>query len=133
MNSIRSYHDPENNVAPSPNTLYENISVLDYKTRFKDAGNAHLLLDVRTVEEFEEARIPGAVNVPLDQLQDSIDDVLGAAGGAPVVVVCRTGVRSIMGATILRYCGLNNVAIYNLETGTQGWARERLPLDSGPI
>ena len=109
--------------------LYDDITVEDYKARFKDSDTPHLLLDVRTPEEFAEARIPGSVNIPLDELTARVEDVSSAASGQPVVLVCRTGARSAMGAQFLRMVGLNNLELYNLDTGVVGWAQQRLPLD----
>lgn len=111
--------------------VYENINTEDYKTRFFD-GESHLLLDVRTVEEFEQARIPGSVNIPLDELSTRVSEIQSAAGDQPIVVVCRTGVRSIMGAQILRTSGITNEGLYNLTRGVVGWAMNRWPLDAGP-
>lgn len=118
-------------IPPNPSG-YENLSVDDYKAHFRDSDQPHLLLDVRTVLEFEQARIPGAWNIPLDELSDRVSEVVAAANEHPVIIVCRTGVRSIMGAQILRYAGVNDLALYNLERGTVGWASQRWPLDSGP-
>ena len=112
--------------------VYEDITVGDYKSRFKDDDTPHLLLDVRTVEEFEEVRIPGAVNIPLDELSERISDVTASAGDNPIVVVCRSGMRSIMGAQILRYGGLKDQEILNLDTGTVGWVKQKLPTEDGP-
>jgi rhodanese-related sulfurtransferase len=110
--------------------IYEDLTVDNYKTRFKDSAAAHLLLDVRTEEEYREARIPGAVNIPLDELYDRVDDVTQAAGDSPIVIVCRSGNRSIMAAQILRFGGLQGAAIYNLDTGTRGWADKQYPLEN---
>jgi rhodanese-related sulfurtransferase len=111
---------------------FEDINVQDYRDRFYDSRQPHLLLDVRTVEEFEEARVPGAVNVPLDELPGRVAEISQIAGDTPIVVVCRSGHRSIMAAQILRFSGLTTMDIYNLDTGTLGWARHRGPLDRGP-
>ena len=115
----------------SPTSPFEELSVEDYKTRFYDNGNGHFLLDVRTEDEFAEARIPGAINIPLDELQGRADEVEDAAGGNPVVIVCRTGQRSMMGAQILRYAGVDDLIFYNLSTGTVGWAQHDWPLERG--
>lgn len=111
--------------------MYEDLSVEDYKTRFKDGEKAHLLLDVRTVEEFEEARMPDALNIPLDELEARTDEITQAAGEDPIVLVCRSGVRSIMGAQMLRYAGLKDLTLYNLDSGVIGWARSGYPLERG--
>ena len=111
--------------------MYEDLSVEDYKARFKDGEEAHLLLDVRTVKEFEEARIADALNIPLDELQERTAEVTDAAGDNPIVLVCRSGVRSIMGAQMLRYAGLKDLHLYNLDSGVMGWAQNGYPLERG--
>jgi len=110
--------------------MYEDITIEGYKATFKDEAKPHLLLDVRTEEEYAEFHIPGAVNIPLNELADRIDEVEDAAGENPIVTVCKTGVRSIMGAQTLYMAGLDETPIYNLEEGTKGWAQRRLPLES---
>lgn len=55
------------------------------------------LIDARTAEEFEAAHVAGAVNVPVDALDDSLER-LPADRAAPIVIYCRTGRR----ATALR-------------------------------
>ncbi len=111
--------------------MYENITVEDYKARFKDGEETHVLLDVRTTEEFEQARIPGAINIPLDELEARVDEVTETANDTPVVLVCRSGVRSIMGAKALYTAGVKSLDLYNIDTGTLGWAQQGLPLDRG--
>lgn len=111
--------------------MYQDITVEAYKTAYKDRHTPHLLLDVRTTEEFHEARIPGAYHIPLDELQARIHEVSEHAGTTPIVVVCRSGVRSIMGAQILRMAGIQANEIFNLDTGTLGWAQHNLPLERG--
>lgn len=110
--------------------LYIPLDVTTYKARFKDGGEGHLLLDVRTVEEFEEVRIPGAVNIPLDELSDRAAEV---PVDQPIVLVCRSGVRSIMGAQLLRFAGLQAVQLFNLEGGTQVWVRHGWGTESGEV
>lgn len=114
---------------------YEDIDVETYKTRFRDEDTPHVLVDVRTEEEFETIRIPGAINIPLDELQERVDDVVVTADGAPVVLVCQTGVRSIFAAQIIRFAGIrpDDLTLYNLDTGTMGWMRQRWPLERGPV
>ncbi|MEQ8672441.1 MAG: rhodanese-like domain-containing protein [Aggregatilineales bacterium] len=111
--------------------MYENFSIADYKAQFVDEPQAHFLLDVRTVEEFEQARIAGAVNIPLDDLEDRMDEIEEAAGDNPIVLVCRSGVRSVMGAQKLFYAGMDEQRLINLDSGVMGWAKQGLPLEQG--
>ena len=112
-------------------SIYKEINPEDYKDRFADGGEDHLLLDVRTVEEYEEIRIPGAVNIPLDEVTTRLDEITEAAGDKPIVLVCRSGGRSAMAAQALRGSGVTDIELYNLETGTMGWAKQKFPTEEG--
>jgi len=50
------------------------------------------LVDVRTEGEVAEVSVPGAINIPLDQVPANLDQFKNAEG--PVVVFCRSGARS---------------------------------------
>ena len=58
------------------------------------------LLDVRSVMEFEENHIPGAINIPLDTIEANIKQI--ASMEKPIVVYCLSGGRSGMAAGILQ-------------------------------
>ena len=73
----------------------------------------------------EQGRIPGAVNIPLDELGDRLAEI---PKDVPVVVGCAHGVRSIYGSQIIRFSGIPEV--YNLEGGTMAWWMRHLPLES---
>lgn len=60
------------------------------------------LLDVRSAEEFAEAAIPGAVNIPLDDLRDRSAEV---PRDRPVVAYCSIGVRSYVATRLLLNLG----------------------------
>jgi rhodanese-related sulfurtransferase len=72
-----------------------------------DRGEALVLLDVRRPDEWEKARIPGAVLIPLHELGDRIDE-LAEQQRSRVVVYCHHGARSLRGAAILRQYGFTN-------------------------
>ena len=61
-----------------------------------------LLLDVRTVGEYEARHLDGARLIPVDELAARIDEV---PRDHPVVVYCRSGGRSGRAAQILRGAG----------------------------
>ena len=73
------------------------------------------VLDVREPDEFAEAHVPGAVLIPLGQLEDRIDEV---EDGSRVFVICRSGARSLKGADILEANGIDCVSVAG---GTLGW------------
>ena len=81
-----------------------------YQEQFLDAGAAHQLIDVRTAEEYATGHIPGAVNIPLQELGQRLNEV---AADQPLVLYCRSGNRSASAATLL--IGRGYTGIYNRE------------------
>lgn len=79
-----------------------------------DSNEDFLLLDIRDKEEFEERFIPKAVNIPLNKLLFSIDDI-EEYKDKNVIVYCRSGHRSITACNLLSMEGFKN--LYNLEKG----------------
>ena len=65
-----------------------------------------VLIDARTPEEYAFGTIPGAVNVPLDELRDRLSDV---PKDRPVVVFCAVGLRGYLAQRILLGRGYRNV------------------------
>jgi len=76
------------------------------------------VIDVRCAAEFdgELGHIDGARLLPLDELRARASEI---KDDRPVIVVCQTGKRSAMGASILRKAGLTRVA--NLAGGMVRW------------
>jgi rhodanese-related sulfurtransferase len=70
---------------------------------------ALVLIDCRTQEEWDTARIAGAELIPLDQIMARVDDIrdLAEHEGAVVAVHCHHGVRSLRAALALRQLGIN--------------------------
>ncbi|RAL22273.1 rhodanese-like domain-containing protein [Lujinxingia litoralis] len=66
-----------------------------------------LLLDVRTPAEFNERHIPGALNIPLQELQARQGELPEQA--RPIVVYCRSGNRSSQARNYLRSQGFEQV------------------------
>lgn len=84
------------------------------------------VLDVRSAAEFdgELGHIEGAELIPLDELRDRLSEV---KADKPIVVVCQTGKRSGMGASILQKAGITRAA--NLAGGMVRWRDLRLPVE----
>ncbi len=101
-----------------------------------DEGATPLLLDVREPAEFARLRIPGSVNVPRGVLEaqsewDYDETVPELAGNhkREIVVVCRSGKRSVLAADVLQAMGYTNVI--SLKLGVRGWNDAELPLEDG--
>ncbi len=82
-----------------------------------DRGAVPQLIDVRTPAEFAEGHVPGAKNIPLDQLDARLSE-LGSAE-AEVYVICRSGARSMRASDTLAERGLRPV---NVRGGTLAWS-----------
>ncbi|MDP2182544.1 MAG: rhodanese-like domain-containing protein [Actinomycetota bacterium] len=74
------------------------------------------VLDVRTAGEFAAGHVPGAVNIPIDQLSTG----LGALDNSkPVAVYCATGARSSQALSVLQAAGF--ATVYHLAQGILTW------------
>ena len=68
--------------------------------------NEVMLIDTRTPEEFSFGSIPGAINMPLDDLRDRMSEV---PTSKPVVLFCAVGLRGYLAQRILMGNGYRNV------------------------
>lgn len=73
-----------------------------------------LLLDVRQPFEFEEISLQNALLIPLGELHQRLDEIIGYRH-KPIVVYCKAGVRSMAACKILEEDGFLN--LYNLNEG----------------
>lgn len=81
-----------------------------------DRGAVSLLIDVRTPGEFAGGHVPGAKNLPLDELDGRVGE-LGPAG-AEVYVICQSGGRSARAGSALVARGYRPV---DVRGGTSAW------------
>ncbi len=65
------------------------------------------LVDVRTREEYRAGHLPGAVNIPVQELGSRVDEL--EPRGTPIVVYCRSGRRSATARAQLVRAGFTNV------------------------
>ncbi len=87
-----------------------------------------LTVDVREPDEYVGGHVPGARNIPLDQLGRHTDDLVREAAGAPVFVVCASGNRSKAGAGLLGQAGADARSVAG---GTGGWMKAGNPVVAG--
>jgi len=65
------------------------------------------LVDVRTPEEFHMSQLPGAINIPLQDIDSLSESKLDKS--RPIIVFCRSGQRSHMAMQILMSQGFTDV------------------------
>ncbi len=78
-------------------------------------------------EEYASGHIPGAVNVPFDQVVQRIAEVDGSHG---VALYCMVGPRARKGESALLAAGYEQV--FHLEGGLAAWQAAGLPVEGTP-
>ena len=91
--------------------LYETI---DTNKANEILNNGAVLIDVRTVEEFNREHIPNAINIPLDQI-----DTIDLDKNTTIIVYCQTGVRSK--EAVEKMVDMGYTSLYNLDGGLLNW------------
>jgi hydroxyacylglutathione hydrolase len=82
------------------------------------------ILDVRSDKEVAQGEIPNAHHIHITQLPLRVDEV---PADRPVHIFCGSGLRSMIGASLLRRAGRENVAV--ILGGLAGWNSVSCPLE----
>ncbi len=88
-----------------------------------------LLVDVRTVDEYVEGHIEGAINIPLTEITDHLDML--PALDQPMVIYCGSGHRSVMAMAVFNLLGYVNAR--SMLGGVKAWTSAELPLTTDEI
>ena len=75
-----------------------------------------IILDVRTQEEYDSDHIEGAILIPVDELENRLDEL---SKNDELLVYCRTGNRSTNAVNILQANGFTK--IFHMKDGITGW------------
>lgn len=103
------------------NALASTVSVNE---AYDLAQKGAFVLDVRTVEEWNEFHAPGTTLIPLDQLASRLNEV---PRDRQIVVICRSGNRSQQGRDILLNAGLAQVT--SMTGGLNEWRANGFPIE----
>lgn len=116
-------------------TEVREIMPWDLEERLR-ANPGLLVIDVREPHEFHAMHIPGSMNVPRGILESACEwdyeetvPELVRARARELVVVCRSGYRSILSAHAMQVLGYQDVV--SLQTGLRGWKDYEQPLVDG--
>lgn len=90
--------------------------------------DAPTIVDVRTPAEFAAEHLAGAVNIPLDLVQQHADEI-GRAATGEVLLVCRTDNRATQAANLL--APTLGERTHVLTGGMSGWAEKGGPVEQG--
>ncbi|MDJ0511625.1 MAG: molybdopterin-synthase adenylyltransferase MoeB [Crocosphaera sp.] len=99
------------------------ISVSELKDLMDHGADAFVLIDVRNVNEYEIARIPGSVLVPLPEIEQGpgVDKVKELAKQHRLIAHCKMGGRSAKALKILQEAGVEGT---NVKGGITAWSQE---------
>lgn len=99
------------------------MSVQELKQLLDSGAEDILLLDVRNPEEYEIARIPGSVLIPLPEIENGsgLEKVRKLLNGHRLIAHCKMGGRSAKALAILKDAGINGI---NVKGGIRAWSRE---------
>lgn len=95
----------------------------EYNKRFVEKTESHILIDLRTADEYHSGHIAGAVNIPLESLVARLNEILR---DRPVIVYCRSGARSNAAVSTLSNAGYGEV--YDLGS-YMSWVAQGYPTE----
>ena len=78
-------------------------------------------IDVREPGEYKSGHVPGFRNVPLGQIKNRLDEL---PKEAEVVLMCRSGARSMMAAKLLKKNGYQKIV--NVSGGISQWTGKQV-------
>tara|TARA_B100000963_G_scaffold301275_1_gene273910 strand:+ start:426 stop:746 length:321 start_codon:yes stop_codon:yes gene_type:complete len=92
-----------------------------------DSDQKQIILDVRTLEEFEEKSIPGAILANILEPSEFMEVVEKLEKNSRIFVYCRSGIRSQKACNILDQLGFKET--FNLNGGILEWEKFKKLLD----
>lgn len=93
-------------------------------------GHPALVLDVRSAEEYHAGHVPGAVNIPHDEVEAALPR-LEPFRSREVVVYCRSGRRAALALAVLGKAGFTTLE--HLAGDMQEWTAAGLPVDTADV
>ncbi len=97
------------------NILLSRLKVF-YWNELDNLGPADVLLDVRRFDEYDAGKIPGAINIPLDEIRGRLGEI---PKDKNIYIYCEAGLRGYLVQRILKQNGYRHVS--NLSGGYNLW------------
>jgi sulfur-carrier protein adenylyltransferase/sulfurtransferase len=104
-------------------SMLTEMTVTELKALIDSGANDFVLIDVRNPNEYDIAKIPGSVLIPLPDIEQGkgIEQVKAALNGHRLIAHCKMGGRSAKALAILQEAGIEGT---NVKGGIQAWSRE---------
>ncbi|WP_409254190.1 sulfurtransferase TusA family protein [Bacillus sp. SCS-153A] len=113
---LKHYLRKASEAEEQPEKKYEDVISLDDLVKKLEGEEKVTVLDVREPAEYAFGHIPGAINIPLGELEQRFEEI---EGKDDLHVICRTGSRSDLASQLLTDKGLKNVK--NVVPGMTEW------------
>lgn len=84
-----------------------------------------VLLDVRTSREYEKGRIAGSINLPVDKIQEEVQEIIPDKDKL-IYVYCLSGSRSVLAVDAMIKCGYKKV--FDVKSGLLAWRVSSFPV-----
>ncbi|MGK7875747.1 MAG: molybdopterin-synthase adenylyltransferase MoeB [Xenococcaceae cyanobacterium] len=99
------------------------MTVQELKELLDSDKDGYVLVDVRNTNEYEIAKIPGSVLVPLPEIEQGsgVEKIKQIVNGHRLIAHCKMGGRSAKALAILKEAGIEGT---NLKGGIIAWSRE---------
>ena len=109
--------------AEAEKTTVSEMTVQELKKLLDSNAEDFVLLDVRNPNEYQIAKIPGSVLIPLSDIESgvSVDKIKELVNGHRLIAHCKLGGRSAKALAILENAGIKGI---NLKGGIQAWSQE---------
>jgi NADPH-dependent 2,4-dienoyl-CoA reductase/sulfur reductase-like enzyme/rhodanese-related sulfurtransferase len=111
-----SAKDPVNMAAFAAENILQKRSVVFYWNEFDKITTDDMLIDVRTVNEYQAGKIMEATNIPVDELRGRLKEI---PKDKRIFIYCHGGLRGYLAQRILMQHGYTNT--FNLSGGYQLW------------
>ncbi|CCI37388.1 MULTISPECIES: molybdopterin-synthase adenylyltransferase MoeB [Microcystis] len=99
------------------------MTVVELKTLLDSNANDYVLIDVRNPNEYQIAKIPNSVLIPLPDIENgsAIPKIKELVNGYRLIAHCKMGGRSAKALAILKDAGIEGI---NVKGGISAWSRE---------
>lgn len=119
-NSTTSQENSDSPKETPAEPVAKDISIEESKKLINE-GEVTLILDVRNEDEFAEGHLKNSIQIPVDELKESLGDIEKFKDEL-VLVYCKTGNRSADAIDILKENGFTNLV--HMKDGISKWDGE---------
>jgi sulfur-carrier protein adenylyltransferase/sulfurtransferase len=104
-------------------SMLTEMTVTELKQLIDSGAKDFVIIDVRNPNEYDIAKIPGSILIPLPDIEQGkgIEQVKAALNGHRLIAHCKMGGRSAKALSILKEAGIEGT---NVKGGIQAWSRE---------